>query len=548
MNKKSFYVLTSVIVCLGIALSSCAFMDTLKIQEVSFEGLTVSAPDCTYGGEIKSVQAVDANTVTFTLCQPDAAFVTKIASPIFAVQDQDVLNSTKGDSNLLSEVTVGTGSYRLESWEKTSQIRLIPSTSYWGTPGLPEALEFQWNTDPAKRYSYTTYVTVDGIDIPPAALISSIRGNSTLNSLQHPLANLYYIGINNTIAPMDNVDVRRALALALDRSAIVQQSFPLGSELAQQMVPASIHPGHSDYQSWYPANPLEARSQLTAANFDFSKVLTIAVTNSPMGYLENPRDIVNLVKTQLEQIGMKVAIKPMSLDELTQSIKNGQEMLYIYWFQADYLDASAFFEGPFIHEASYLGNPYPEIQAEVLNTMNSSDTKVRQQVFDQLNTMIKDQVPLIPLGYAANISVFRTSVNNVAVNAYYENFEDLTGIDPVFQYIGVQEPVSLWPADEDSYQTFRITRLLYDTLAVPGFGGVTIKPLLAESWESSADLTQWTFHLRYNVRFSNNASFDANDVVASFAAIWDASNVNHKGRTGEFAYYQRLFGNLLNSK
>jgi len=52
--------------------------------------------------------------------------------------------------------------------------------------------------------------------------------------------------------------------------------------------------------------------------------------------------------------------------------------------------------------------------------------------------------------------------------------------------------------------------------------------------------------LRYNVRFSNNASFDANDVVSSFAAIWDAGNVNHKGRTGEFAFYKRLFGNLLN--
>ncbi len=112
--------------------------------------------------------------------------------------------------------------------------------------------------------------------------------------------------------------------------------------------------------------------------------------------------------------------------------------------------------------------------------------------------------------------------------------------------MGAAEPGSLWPADEDDYATFRITRLLYDTLLVPGFGGEKFQPLLAENWESNADLTEWTFHLRYNVQFSNGSQFDANDVVASFAAIWDASDPNHKGRTGEFSMFKRLFGSLIN--
>jgi ABC-type transport system substrate-binding protein len=122
----------------------------------------------------------------------------------------------------------------------------------------------------------------------------------------------------------------------------------------------------------------------------------------------------------------------------------------------------------------------------------------------------------------------------------------MSGTDATITYYGVSEPASLWPADEDDYQSFRVTRLLYDTLLAPGFGDVEYKPLLAESWEANADLTVWTFHLRYNVRFSDNATFDANDVVSSFAAIWDAKDPNHKGRTGEFDYFHRLFGKLLN--
>jgi peptide/nickel transport system substrate-binding protein len=546
MTNKILMRMISMSMCLTIFLSGCDYMDTLKVQEATFVGKTVASPDCTYGGEISSVHAVDAYTVSFTLCQPDAAFPAKIASPIFAVQDESVLAATGGDSNLLSGTPVGTGAYRLTSWEKEVMISLEPSTSYWGSPGLPESIEFLWRGDPGQRYGFVSYTTVDGLDIPPASLIAAIKSNSSLRAVQHPLANLYYIGFNNTLAPMDNVEVRRAIALALDRPTIVQQTFPLGSELAQQIVPASIHPGHTDTLSWYSQNPLEAASLLRSAGFDFATPITLAVANSNMGYLESAGRIATLVAAQLEAIGVKVTIKPMSLDELKQNIEAGTEMAYINWFQADYNDGSAFFEAPFVYNSAQFGNASPDIQQEVKNSLSSSDTNVRQESFDRLNTLVKDQVPLIPLGYAANISVFRSSVNNVAVNAYYENFEDMTGFDPTIQYYGVTEPLSIWPADEDDYQTFRITRLLYDTLLAPGFSSAEFEPLLAESWESNSDLTQWTFHLRYNVRFSNNTSFDANDVVASFAAIWDAGNVNHKGRTGEFAYYKRLFGNLLN--
>lgn len=546
MKKNFLYQIFSIVICLVIGLSGCTFLDSLEGQEEDFSGLSVTAADCAYGGEIKSVAAVDAYTVTFTLCKPDAAFPAKIAAPIFAIQDQATLDATGGDSNLLSEKPVGTGAFRLQSWAKAALISLEPSSSYWGVPALPGMVEFEWRDDPAKRYGFTTYVSVDGIDIPPATLIPSIKTNDQLKSIQHQFANLYYIGINNRAAPLDQVEVRRALTIALDRTVIVQQMFPQGSELAQQMAPTSVSPGHTGTFTWYGSNPREARERLNAINFDFGQEITIAVADSRMGYLENASGIATLVKDQLEAIGLKVTIEPMSLEELDQAIRSGETMLYINWFQADYADGTAYFDRAFDYDASFLGDPYPEIQQEIVNALNTSDKKTRQATFDRLNQLIFDQVPLIPLGYATNLSIFRSSVNNVAANAYYENFEDMSGVDEVIHYVGVREPLSLWPADEDDYQTFRITRLLYDTLLMPGFSGTAFKPLLAENWESNTDLTEWTFNLRFNVRFSNNATFDANDVVASFAAIWDASNPNHKGRTGEYAYYKRLFGNLLN--
>jgi peptide/nickel transport system substrate-binding protein len=88
---------------------------------------------------------------------------------------------------------------------------------------------------------------------------------------------------------------------------------------------------------------------------------------------------------------------------------------------------------------------------------------------------------------------------------------------------------------------------LYDSLLGYEFGGSGVRPALAESWESNTEATEWTFHLREGVTFTNGAELDANDVVASYAAQWDASNPNHKGNSGAFEYTPGFFGQFLNA-
>jgi peptide/nickel transport system substrate-binding protein len=108
------------------------------------------------------------------------------------------------------------------------------------------------------------------------------------------------------------------------------------------------------------------------------------------------------------------------------------------------------------------------------------------------------------------------------------------------------EPTSLWPADEDSKDTSRVASLLYDTLLTYDFGTSKVMQSLADTYSSNNDLTEWTFKLRYSPKFTNGSSLDANDVVSSFAAMWDASSPNHTGNTGQFAVFKRFFGNFIN--
>jgi len=396
------------------------------------------------------------------------------------------------------------------------------------------------------------FTAIEGMDFPsivmtkPFSYLTYTYANPDLKVVSHDPLNLYYLGFNNTIPPFDNVKVRQAFAYVLDQAVLLDLSFPTGTELANQLVPSSIYPGHSAELKWYSINLEQATALLNEAGFDFTQEIPIAYQNSPMQTLYSPNTLAMAVRDQLAEVGVKVVLEPMDTSVFEKNVEDGLEGFFIHWFMVDYLDGNAFFDKPFISEAKKFGLPYQDLQAYVAQVRSTASTVQQQAIYDQMNRTIIAQVPLIPLGHSPNLTVFRSTLQNISSNAFYENLEKIVSDKGTIRFIGPSEPGSLWPADEDDYTTFRTTRLLYDTLLTPGFGGEKFQPLLAESWESNTDLTEWTFHLRYNVQFSNGSQFDANDVVASFAAIWDASNPNHKGRTGEFAMFKRLFGSLIN--
>jgi ABC-type transport system substrate-binding protein len=546
------YSLFTVLLILGITASSCTAQPNQTSLLDTYTPMTVRSGNCDYGGEIKSVQAVDEYTVRFSLCYADSAFAAKLAAPIFAIQDSDYLNETRGDSAAISAAPNGTGPYILREWRTGIDTTLVISPTYWGVPAATPKIEFRWQPDQARRFSDVDFTAIEGMDFPsivmtkPFSYLSYTYANPDLKVVSHDPLNLYYLGFNNTIAPFDNVKVRQAFAYVLDQAVLLDLSFPTGTELATQLVPASVYPGRSAELKWYSTNLDQAVKLLEEAGFDFSQEIPITYQNSPMQTLYSPNTLAMAVRDQLAEAGVKVVLKPLDSSAFERNVAEGKEGFFIHWYMIDYLDGNAFFDKPFVSEVHKFGLPYSDLQQYVAQVRSTANTVQQQVIFDKMNKSIIDQVPLIPLGHSPNLTIFRSTLQNISSNAFYENLERVVSDKGMIRFIGPAEPASLWPADEDDYTTFRTTRLLYDTLLSPGFGREKFQPLLAESWESNPDLTEWTFHLRYNVQFSNGSQFDANDVVASFAAIWDASNPNHKGRTGEFAMFRRLFGTLLN--
>ena len=242
--------------------------DAQVAQVVTKDGLdSLSAPDCTYGGEFKSIEAVDAKTVKFSLCYPDPAFISKVAFSVFAIQDKDYMNANSGDSVKMSEKPNGTGPYKVVAWNRGDSVVYEAFDGYWGTKAVTKNLIFRWSEQSAQRLLELQAGTVNGIDNPGPDDVATIKADSNLKLYPRDGFNIFYIGFNNTIPPFDNPDVRQAIAYAIDRQRIVDQFYATGSSVANSFVPDFVLPGASPSVKWWDFDQAKAKEFLVKAGY-----------------------------------------------------------------------------------------------------------------------------------------------------------------------------------------------------------------------------------------------------------------------------------------
>jgi peptide/nickel transport system substrate-binding protein len=533
-----------------ISISICAAMLLTACQAGSsgqFRTISVAAPDCTYGGEISRIQALNEFQVRFTLCFSDPAFVSKIANPVFSIQKQDVLDAVSGNSEALSKNVIGTGPYVLSDVSSPSQIILKTNSSYWGTPPRNKQLVISWVDSPFQRLSMLTNNQVDVIDSPDPTDYNTIQNNPNLELHSRPSLNVYYIGFNNTIPPFDNASVRQAIAFGIDRSYILNNFFPTGTELATQFVPPTVDPGHTLGLRWYDLNTGYTQSLLKDAAYDFNQTIEFFYDTTYNKFSPIPNNTAAYIRTKLSEAGVKVVLHGMTTAEFQAAYAAGTMGFFMTSFQASYPDASGFYNANFLGTNPALGVPYPNLASGVQAASKAPDVNIRQTHYGVINRLIKDLAPVIPLAYSKTTIANRIGIENVVAGSYFEDFTDMASLTNSLAFVQQNQPLSYWPGDETEVDTLRIATLLYDTLVKYDYQTNDVKPSLSSYWTSNTNATVWTFDLRYGVKFTNGETLNANDVVASFNALWDASSPNHTGRTGEFTIFHNFFGNFLNA-
>jgi ABC-type transport system substrate-binding protein len=506
---------------------------------------------------VSSISATDEHTVVFTLCAPDVAFLSKIAFSAFQIDDTAWLEQHGADGSIIDNVN-GTGPYQLEAWNRGSDITLTAYDGYWGDPALSATAIFRWSTEAAQRLVELQSGQVDGIDNPGPDEFETIEGDSNLTLYPREGLNTLYFGFNNnpqvdgfdnSTNPFANEQVRQALAMGIDREAILNDFYPPGSEVASHFTPCSI-PFGCEGDAWYEFDRDAAIQMLADAGYPDGFDTVIHYRPAVRGYLLAPPQVAVALQAQLAEMGINASIDEQDdtayLDNADAGLLTGIHML---GWGADYPDPTNFLDYHFGGGASaQFGDTFDDITSALAEGASSVEDADRAAAYEAANNAIRTHVPMIPIVHGGSAVAFQA--NNDGAHASPLSNEALAVISPgdddQLVFMQNAEPGGIYCADETDGEALRVCEQVKEALYAYEVGGTDTVPALAEECVPNDDLTEWTCTLRQDVTFHDGAAFDANDVVLGYAVQWDAEHPLHVGRDGSFTYFSALFGGFLN--
>ena len=525
---------------------------TEEAAEEPASDLMVYSAECDaegYTGLMKEIAALDPLTVQFSLCAPDPAFLSKVAFSPFAIQPSEYLESTGGSGELL-ERPIGTGPYMIQEWKRGEEIIYTKNPNYWGEPAFADTLVFRWQTESAARLLELQSGTVDGIDNPGPDDFETIANDPNLQLLERPALNVFYVGMTNTHAPYDNVLVRQAIAMGIDRQRIVDNFYPPGSTVASHFTPCAI-PGGCEGDDWYEFDAEAARALLAEAGFPDGFETTITYRDVVRGYLPDPNIVAQDLQAQLaENLGITAEIVVMESGAFIEASNAGDLTgLHLLGWGADYPDATNFLDQHFgAGAAPQFGTKFDDLTAILAQAAMLSSAEERAPLYAEANNLIREYVPMVPIANGGNGVAYQATVQNPHVSPLTsEIFARMDSGKDTFVWMQNAEPISLFCADETDGESLRACEQVTEGLMAYVIGGTDVEPALATSCDANEDLTVWTCNLREGVTFHDGSTLDANDVVMTYAIQWDAAHPLHVGNTGAFTYWSGLWGGFLNA-
>lgn len=581
MYRKPLYVLGAVIVVLSMVLAACAPQPTeappppaaeteappppptepppppeeapteapaMPEEPAGYEGMKYEAPDCDYGGVIKSIEAVDELTVKFTMCVPVPAMPAIAAFSAFQIHPAEYLEATGGGGELI-EKPIGTGPYRLDAWNRGDSVVLTSFEDYWGDPAKAPTAVLRWSAEGAQKLIELQAGTVDGIDNVAPDDIPNVQADATLQLTPRAAFNIFYVGMNNTYAPYDKEEVRQAIAMGIDRKRIVDTFYPPGSSVADQFLPEGLL-ARAD-STYYEFDVAKAKELLTAAGFPDGFKTVLNYRNVFRGYLPEPPVVAQDIAAQLkENLNIDVEIVEIESGTFIDMSDNGElEGLHLLGWTGDYPDPTNFYDYHFGSGATdQFGTKWDDITSRLSQAAQLGDEEARRAIYTEVNDLLKQHVPMIPIAHGASAAAYKADVIGAHASPLGNESLEVMYIDgqDTFTFMQNAEPIGLYCADESDGESLRACEQIGESLLAYEVGGVEVIPSLATGYTSNDDATEWVFNLREGVLFHDGSTLDANDVVLSYVVQWDAAHPLHVGRDGNFSYFSGLFGGFLN--
>ena len=334
--------------------------------------------------EIDSLKAADG-VVTIVLDKPDTFFLESLSH----------IKIVPADAPPQITEPVGTGPYRLASYERGQIVRLQRFDQYW--QGMPREKRAEFVVVPSAEDA-VALLAADKIDLVshlPPRLVETVEADPKLWVESRLSRRIIYLQLNSGTPPFDDHRVRRAIHLAIDREALMNDVMLKHARPASQMLAPSIFGYNPDLK---PAkrNLARARALLKEAEVDLP--LTIQATG---GFLLPGQMVVS----QLEEAGFRVTLETRPWPELYGDLMEGKVGAWLGFWGFDSSDASVFFN-MVVHSREDTGSygsanltsaRNPELDALIRAVSKEPDSAGREARLREVSRLTTEQHIRIPL-------------------------------------------------------------------------------------------------------------------------------------------------------
>ena len=310
------------------------FMDMIKGAKAFYEDTTGAVTS------VEGVVALDDMTVQITLEVPFGSFLANIATPGCAIYDRETTEAAGDQFGVDPSKCIGTGPFQVVKWERGVSVDLVANKSYFkGAPKI-DGIVFKIVPDEnTQRMMFETgEVDVFNFEYGPSQLEYFLNtGDYKDRIISGMRAGTYYYLFNESIAPLDNVKVRQALFMAIDRQAILDTLYNGKGKVAKTFVAEGVL-GYNPDAPEITYDPEAAKALLAEAGYPNGFDMEVAMFADS----SSQQQVNEIVQSYLAQIGVNLTISAM--DDATFYGLRGEGKLPTYYnsWSADFNDPDNF--------------------------------------------------------------------------------------------------------------------------------------------------------------------------------------------------------------
>ena len=364
---------------------------------------------------VKEVQVVDDHTVKLVLAQPFGAMIASLAHPGAMMISPAALEKYGRD---IGRNPVGTGPFKFKNWSADT-FEVVKNDDYW-KDGLPKVEAVTIRSVPESGARFAMLQTGEAQFVPgfPPELMAVAAKNPNVHVDATDSIVEYYVSLNNTKKPFDNIGVRQALNYAVDKNAYCKIVFNGLCKPADSIIPPllSFHVPAGSYDF----NLDKAKELMKEAGLE-SGFETEVWANSNTESLR----AAQFIQQQLAQIGVKVNVVPLEAGVAAERIWSVEspadatvQMYYGGW-SASTGDADWGIR-PLLYGESFPPEMFnvayyqdPKVDAAIKGAIGTADSAKRGEFYAEAQKAAWDGAPWIFLGVPQNISAKSNTLSGV---------------------------------------------------------------------------------------------------------------------------------------